>query len=258
MSNLTKFTRYTFQGRSGYVIDANHGAAHELLALGHTASKTPWSDPDVHLHEHSEEYYILLQGKLRFLVGGTSLTLRPKEILMVKAQVPHAIVGGAGLIEHVGIRAPALKDKQPAGEIPQELPPVLKEHERELRCDWGHRMPLEAARNQNCWLIGVGAARFQSSHLVMAFLNYPTAEAASAGAGTRYRPHLHEKSWEYYATLQGSRTLWVEDELLTINAGEILEIPPQVYHTPHGPYVPFEGFVFRVPILGSSDKVEQT
>ncbi len=256
MSDLAKFTKYTFQGRSGYIIDASHGAPHELVAVCHSASVTPWADPAIHLHENSEEYYFLLQGKLHFLVAGTSLTLRPKEILMVKAQVPHAIVGGEGLIEHFGIRAPAPRDKQPTGEIPQELPPVVEERERELRRDWGYRMPLEAARNQNCWLIGVGVARFQSSHLIMAFLNFPTTEAANAGVGTRNRPHLHEKSWEHYAVLKGSKTLLIEDELVKIKAGEILAVSPQVCHTLYNRQAPYEGFTFRVPILGSSDKVE--
>jgi mannose-6-phosphate isomerase-like protein (cupin superfamily) len=125
-----------------------------------------------------------------------------------------------------------------------------------LRREWGYRIPLEAARNQNCWLLGVGRARFLSAHLILAYVNYRTVEEANAGLGTRYSPHLHEKSWEYYVVWQGARTLWVDGELVTVKAGEILEVPPNACHTLYGSQTPSEGFVFRIPILESSDKVE--
>ncbi len=256
MSNPARFNKYTFQGRSGYVIGASAGAAHELAALGHTASVAPWSDPLVHLHEQAEECYLLLAGELRLLVGTSVVLLAPREMLVVKPQVPHAVVGGAGLVEHIGLRAPALQDKQIVGEIPQELPPAIEGDERELRRDWGYRIPLGAAENQNCWLLGFGAARFQSAHLILAYINFPTAEAANAGMGTRHRPHLHQESWEYYVALQGARTLWVDEQTVTIEAGEILEVPPNTCHTLYGRQPPFEGFLFRVPLLKSSDKVE--
>jgi mannose-6-phosphate isomerase-like protein (cupin superfamily) len=215
----------------------------------------PWSDPGIHLHQNSEEYYFLLQGELRILVTETLVSLKPKEILLVRPWIPHAIVGGEGLIEHIGIRAPAHLDKQRVGDIPKELPPTTNERERELRRDWGCRIPLGAGRNENCWLIGDGTARFQSSHLVLAFLNFPTTEAANAGIGTRHRLHLHRKSWEYYAVLKGTKTLQIEDELVRLEAGQILEVPPVTCHVLHSRQAPYEGFTFRVPVE-AHDKVE--
>ena len=82
------------------------------------------------------------------------------------------------------------------------------------------------------------------------------AEGANAGIGTRHRLHLHKESWEYYAVLEGAKILQVEDELLPVEAGDILEIPPGVRHTLHSRRAPFRGLTFRVPILGGSDKVE--
>ena len=256
MPNHTKYARYTFRGRTGDIITTDSpGVTREMVTVGHTALVTPWSDPGVHLHQHSEEYYLLLQGKLRILVAGVLVSLKPKEILLVRPQVPHAIVGGEGPIKHIGIRAPAYRDKQPVGDIPQEIPPMIGERERELRRDWGYRIPLGASSNQNCWLIGAGTARFQSLHLILAFLNFPTTEAASAGIGTRHRLHLHQRSWEYYAVLKGTRTLQIENEVVKIDAGEVLEVPPQVCHTLYGRQPPCEGFTFRVPI-DLHDKVE--
>ena len=253
MSNVARYARFTFQGHSRYIITPP-STAHEWVAVRHTAWVTPWVDPGVHIHERSEEYYLLLQGELRFVVADSLVTLKPQEILMVRPQVPHAIVGGQGRIEHFGIRAPAPDDKQTIGEIPSELPPLSEENERELRRDWGYRIPLEDVRNRNGWLIGVGSARFPSSHLIFAYLDFPTVEAANAGIGTRHRLHLHERSWEYYAVLEGTKTLRIEDETVTIEAGEMLEVPPQVKHTLYGRQAPYRGFTFRVPV--ADDKVE--
>jgi mannose-6-phosphate isomerase-like protein (cupin superfamily) len=256
MSNRAKYARYVFRGRSGYIVDpGSPKTTQNPVAIGHTALVAPWSDPGAHSHKNAEEYYFLLQGELRVLIAETLVSLKPKEILMIRPQVPHAIVGGEGRVEHLGIRAPSDQDKQHVGDIPKELPPMSDERERELRRAWGCRIPLEASRNQNCWLIGMGTARFQSLHLVLAFLDFPTAEAANAGIGTRHRPHLHQTSWEYYAVLKGTKTLQIENELVELNAGEILEVPPMVCHALHSRQAPYEGFTLRVPI-DSHDKVE--
>jgi mannose-6-phosphate isomerase-like protein (cupin superfamily) len=256
MASIASYTRYTFRERSGYILDpSDAGAAQKLIAIGHTALVTPWADPELHLHQESEEYYFLLQGELWISVAGSQVSVRPQEVLMVRPGVPHAIVRGEGLIEHLGIRAPAANDKQPVGEITSELA-SMQEDEREVRCDWGCRVPLSAAANCNCWLFGAGTARFQSAHLTMAFLDFPTDEQANAGIGTRHRLHLHQQSWEYYGVLQGTKTLQIEDELVEIKAGEILEVPPQTWHTLYGRQAPYVGFTLRVPV-GWGDKVEK-
>ena len=256
MPDHIKYSRYTFRGRSGSIIDPdNPSATQKLVAVGHTDLIAPWSDPGMHLHQDAEEYYLLLQGELRILVAETLVSLKPKEILLVRPQVPHAVVGGEGLIEHIGMRAPGRRDKQLVGDIPHGHPPMTDERERELRRDWGYRIPLEASSNQNCWLIGAGTARFQSSHLILAFLNFSTTEAASAGIGTRHRLHLHQRSWEYYAVFKGTRILQIGNKVVKIGAGEILEVPPQVCHTLYGRQPPCEGFTFRVPLV-LDDKVE--
>lgn len=245
----------TFQGYSGYLVTPPL-AAHELVLVRHSALVAPWADPDVHVHESSEEYYFLLHGELWILVAGTLITLKPQEILMVKPQVPHAIVQGEGLIEHFGFRAPALADRQTVGPRPQRLPPVDNKKTRALERDWGYRIPLEDERNRNCWLIGFGTAQFRSQHLILAYLDFPTVETANAGIGTRHRLHLHHNSWEYYVVLEGTKTLRVKDKLVPIKAGEMLEVPPDVRHTLHDRQAPYRGLTFRVPALGYSDKVE--
>jgi len=133
---------------------------------------------------------------------------------------------------------------------------LINERERELRCGWGCRIPLEVSSNQNCWLIGTGVARFQSLHLILAFLNFPTTEAANAGIGARHRPHLHQTSWEYYGVLKGTKTVQIENELVKIEAGKILGVPPMTCHALHSRQAPYEGFTFRAPVPDRHDKVE--
>jgi mannose-6-phosphate isomerase-like protein (cupin superfamily) len=188
-------------------------------------------------------------------VDGALVTLQPNELLMVLPGVPHAVLGGRGAIEYFGFRAPYLNDKQNVGDIPSRIPNV-PEQERELTADWGCRIPLTAAEHQNRWLIGWGAAKYKSEHLIVAYLNFPTMEAANVGIGTRLRMHYHRTAWEYYVALAGRKVLQVEEELVDVDAGEILEVPPMVRHNVHHREAPYEGFTLRAPVTGDDDKVE--
>lgn len=239
-----RYSKFYFQDSTGYILKHPQG----LIAIGHTASVSPWSDPNIHLHTGSEEYYFLLKGKLELLIRDFQLTLYPNEILMVSPSVPHAIIGGSGTIEHFGIRAPALDDKQVVGEIKKDLP-CLYENDRLISGDWGHRIPLEMPQHKNCWLIGAGSAFYQSQHLILAYLDFPTEAEANAGIGTRHQLHLHQKSWEYYVVLKGEKDLLIiEDTVITVHAGEILEVPPNVNHTLYSRRAPYLGFTMRVPV----------
>jgi len=262
MPEPARYSRYTFDDYSGYLIHPDD-AAHPFLAVRHSARVSPWADSDVHAHRLSEEHCLLLYGCLWFFVAGSVLTLRPAEILVVKPDVPHAVIRGEGSIEHFGFRAPAPSDRRSLGAVgdrpelgalPANLPPITDEDQRELRCDWGYRIPLGDARNVNCWVLGLGAARFHSPHFLFAYLDFPTPEAANAGLGTRHRLHLHRESWEYYVVLAGAKTLQIDAEAVTIRAGEMLEVCPGVRHALSSRQAPYRGFTFRVPLR--DDKVE--
>lgn len=258
MSTRPNYTKYFFQGHSGGIIDPRvRTAPHDLFAIGHTACVPPWKDPCVHIHQQSEEFYLLLQGELELYIAGEVVNLQPGELLMVLPQVPHAVVGGQGRIEHFGFRAPALHDKQIVEDIPTSIPNP-RQAEREIKTDWGYRIPLTAAENQNRWLIGWGDAKYPSRHLIMANLNFPTWDAANAGIGTRLRMHYHQKSWEYYLALRGRKVLQIEEELVNVDVGEILEVPPMTRHNVFRREAPYEGFTIRVPIVTENDKVEDS
>ena len=256
MLNQAGCSKYVFRGHTGYVVAPwISGVTHELVTIRHSAGVPPWADQDVHFHRDSEEYYFVFQGELQLLVAGSVFTLKPDEVLMVKPRVPHAVLGGDGPIEHFVLRMPASDDRQTVGKIPPGLSPPPDESRRELRFDGGCRVPLTEPRYQNCWLFGVGQARFQSDRMCLAYLNFPTDGSAEASNRNHcHRLHLHQRSWEYYTVLGGTRILEVEDGLVEIHAGETLEVPPGVKHVLRSTHTPFEGFTFRVPLY--DDKVE--
>ena len=257
MSTSSNYTKYVFQDRSGGIVDPRvTPVPHSLFGIGHTAFLPPWSDPCLHLHQECEEFYLLRHGEMQLSVAGDFVDLRPNELLIILPQVPHAVMGGHGKIEYFGFRAPYLDDKKIVGELPPKFPDLPVQTERELKAEWGRRTPLTAPENQNCWLIGWGAAKYPSTHLILAYLNFRTFEAANAGIGTRLRMHYHRESWEYYFALQGRKVLQIENELVSVDEGETVEVPPRVRHNVYRREAPYEGFTIRVPSMSENDKVE--
>ena len=168
-SSQTHYSKYTFRDFTGYIVAPwISGVTHKVVTIRHSASVEPWIDRDIHLHSDSEEYYFLFRGKLELLVDGSMLTLRPYEVLSVRPETPHAVVGGDGPIEHFVIRMPALDDRQITGKIPAGPFLVTNEVKRDVQLDWGCRVPLKETWFQNCWLFGVGQARFHSDHRCLA------------------------------------------------------------------------------------------
>lgn len=254
--SATKGPRITqFFDHTGYLIHPNFGSAHSHLALGHTALIEPWQDAQLHVHRQADEAYLLLQGQLFIAISDFIVSLRPYELVLVRAGTSHAIIGGRGKIEHIGIRAPAVEDKQVCGTLPMPAASFQFESDRAIAGEWGFRVPLTETGYQNCWLIGLGQALYSSSFMSLAYLDFPTPEMANAGIGTRHKMHLHQESWEYYLVLQGNKSLIIEDELITIEAGDLLEVPPLVKHTLHSRTAPFRGVTLRTPVR-LDDKVE--
>ena len=238
-----EISKYEFQKVTGHIV--RHPQS--LISIGHTALVSPWNDPNIHKHNTSEEYYFLWKGQLNLAINDFQITLQPREILMVKPETPHAVIGGKSRIEYFGIRAPALHDKQVVGELKTDVP-LLCENERLISGEWGFRVPLDVPNHKNCWLFGAGSALYESQHLVMAYLDFPTQEAANAGIGTRHQLHLHQKSWEYYTVLKGEKTLLIDNVQTHIHAGEMLAVPPNVKHTLYNRQAPYQGFTIRVPV----------
>jgi len=246
--------KYTFYDFSGFRIMPDY-SIHRSISINYNTIVPPWVSLGIYANESSEEIYYLLQGKLWFLVGDSVISLMPQEILLVKPQVPHAIVKGRGVTKNFGIRTPARNDYHFISKIPGKFPPVSEEKVRELRRDWGYRIQVSKIHKRNFPLIGIGDAQFYSPHIVLTYQNFPTARDENPEVSKQSNClHLHKESWEYYLTIKGSKILQVEDEILVIKTGEILEVPPQAQHNVIDLQTPYQGLVFRSPIL--PDKLE--
>jgi mannose-6-phosphate isomerase-like protein (cupin superfamily) len=248
---MKSYSKTRFECLSGYLVPPqNHG----LLSVRHSAFIQPWSDPDVHLHTQSDEIYLLLHGRLHFGINGIELALQPWETLCVRAGMPHGILGGAGRIEHFGFRAPSPDDRLSLGAPSLNKTRTSIEDDKEINKAWGFRTSLLDPKNRNCWLIGLGEARFECPNFLFAYLDYPTHDAANAGIGTRLRLHLHRQSWEYYVCLRGKKVLLVEDQEVTVKPGEMVEVRPGVRHNIMRREAPYEGITFRAPILDDKEE----
>lgn len=54
----------------------------------------------------------MLKGKLDVEINGKVVSVGPKEILGVKRNVPHKVIGGRGPIEEFSLRVPSVEDKR--------------------------------------------------------------------------------------------------------------------------------------------------
>lgn len=247
---MPKYRRYVFGDFTGYLLDPRFtDTSHDLVAIRHSSAVSHWSDQHIHSHGESEEYYLLLEGQMDLIIEDEIWTLKPMEMLMVRPTIPHAVIGGIGPIKHFVFRAPAAADWQTQNEMPEFYFVPESQDQREVLKEWGFRCSLRSHQNMNCWLTGIGSARNWSTDFLFAYLDYPTYEEANAGIGARHKLYLHRSSWEYYAVLEGEKTLQIETEMVSVKAGELLEVPPGVKHFMAGRKAPYRGLMFRVPVL---------
>jgi len=247
------YAKYYAAGVSGYLVSPPE-SRHALLTIRHTAGVPPWSDDGLHVHSESEEYYLLLHGELQINVAGHLYSLLPREMLGVRAAVPHAVVRGQGAIEHFGFRAPAVPDREIVAGGHFGVSEAEWAGPRDITMPWGFRASFSERSNCNCWLVGKGEATHHSDDFLFAFLDFPTSDQATAGLGTRLRMHAHTQSWEYYLCLEGSKTLQVNEDTVEVQEGEIVEVHPGARHNVIDRRAPYIGATFRVPLL--NDKTE--
>lgn len=98
---------------TGWAVSHSAGSSRQssFIQFGYNVVDEPWRDDHEHLHTSSEEWYFVLRGKIRMEVRGTIVEVGPREILGVRANVPHRVIGGEGPIEQFSVRAPSIEDK---------------------------------------------------------------------------------------------------------------------------------------------------
>jgi mannose-6-phosphate isomerase-like protein (cupin superfamily) len=236
--------KLVFRDHSGYLVNPAPSEA-GAVGLGHTARRPAWSDPAIHIHELSEELYLLIVGELSFVIGSQVLSLRGGELLLVRPQVPHAIIGGRGPIEHFGIRAPAPPDKRPVDALPSLAGPAVEEQQRELVRDWGFRAVVGAAGSHNAWLVGAPPAPFASERLSLAVLDLP--DVSEWREVARRLGERRDDEWEYHIVLAGGVALASGVGPVACEAGELIEVAPGVRCGEPTWGTPYRGIAVRVP-----------
>lgn len=79
----------------------------------HWQVEAPFSDPGPHLHEASDEVYVVLEGSIDVTVEGETIKVGPSEALVVGAGVVHSLVAVQFPATGLSIRGPSIGDKVP-------------------------------------------------------------------------------------------------------------------------------------------------
>ena len=161
---------------------------------------------------------------MRILVGDELVTLKAGEILEVAEQVPHAIEGGDGPIEHFGIRVPYVNDKELVGDRQR----AALDNSLRLNQD------LPEAFGQHVNLVNRGKAVDCSSEVITE-LSSGNVRIMHYWSQATSKPSEHlieffspNCIWEarYCIVWQGKIVIGGERGLASVRAGQILEMRP--------------------------------
>jgi len=94
----------------GPEIQGEVGTRSKEIMIGFNKAEHPW-ESELHIHEASKEFYIILKGGLTLRVGEESVEMGSHQMLVVDEGVPHTIEEYNLPIEFFTIRAPAIEDK---------------------------------------------------------------------------------------------------------------------------------------------------
>lgn len=71
-----------------------------------------FSDPGPHLHEASDEVYVVLEGSVDIQVEDATIRVGPDEALVVGAGVVHSLIAVQHPARGLSIRGPSIDDKK--------------------------------------------------------------------------------------------------------------------------------------------------
>jgi mannose-6-phosphate isomerase-like protein (cupin superfamily) len=87
------------------------GFRSDRLQIWFNHTDTAWADPAPHLHQESDECFIVLAGSIVVDVEGERVTIGPREFCCFEAGLYHAVVEVHPPVETLMIRAPSIDDK---------------------------------------------------------------------------------------------------------------------------------------------------
>lgn len=236
------------QPRHGYVLGSrlleSDPAYSPLLDVGFNRQDFLWRDDGPHLHAGSEEYFIVLQGRLDLLVCGRPVSIEPYQLVGVQAYVLHQVIGGEAPIINFLIRVPGNRADKVNLDSPG-LPFSSEDIQNGI-------MRLNLRDPHNGYLLG---ACLPSSHANYSpLLDFTCVWGVEPAQEWRHeRLHVHKLREEYYFVLQGSLNFELDGSAISVKAGQILGVRPGAVHKVVGGTGPVDVLFMRVP-GGRGDK----
>lgn len=236
--------------RHGYMIGSclakSEPAYSPLLDVGFNRQDFLWRDEEPHLHTESDEYYIVLQGRIDLKVNGCQVTTGPFQLVGVRANVPHQVVGGQAPIMSFLIRVPGGKeDKLLSLDSDKSLFEGLASAQEVVQIDLRQR--------HDDYLLG---GCLPPTHLNYSpLLDFTCVwEVEPADEWHHEKLHFHSQREEYYFVLKGSLDFILDNSAISVKAGQILGVRPQCVHKIIGGKGPVDVLFVRVP-GGRGDKI---
>ncbi len=234
--------------RHGYFIGAtlpvNDCAYSERLDIGINRTDRAWHDQAAHIHTLSEEYFIVLKGRIDLEVNGASLPVLPGWMVGVRAGTPHRIAGVETPVENFILRVPGGgRDKvlldAPALPEPADQP-------------GGGIVRIDLHQPHDDYLLGACLPLMHACY--SPWLDFTCGWDLDPALEWRSEiNHFHSLREEYYILLRGNLDFEIDHHKLSLTAGQVLGVPPGTIHKVAGGKGPVDILFVRVP-GGRGDK----
>jgi len=225
--------------RHGYIfggkLSESESGYSSWLDLGFNRQDFSWNDEAPHLHTSCEEYFIVLQGRLDLLVNGFPVTIEPYQLVGVRANVPHQIIGGQVPIMNFLIRVP--------GNGKDKVNLVSCDSRLDLEKGLVH---IDLRQPHNDYLLGACLPVNHPNY--SPFLDFTCVwDVDPADEWRHEKLHFHNHREEYYFILKGSLNFALDDSVVSVNAGQILGVRAGTVHKVIGGKGPVDVLFIRVP-----------
>jgi mannose-6-phosphate isomerase-like protein (cupin superfamily) len=229
----------------GATLPASDPAYSKWIDIGFNRSEQAWRDPSAHLHTDSEEYFIVLKGRIDLEVNQVPIPVMPGWMVGVRGRVPHRITGVETPIENFILRVPGGgRDKVLL--YPQTSATLIDRPD-------GGIIRLDLHQPHDDYLLGAclpPAQETYSSHLdfTCGWDVNPLLEWRGE------KLHYHRLREEYYIVLKGRLDFEINGARLSLSPWQILGVRPGTIHKVTGGKGLVDILFVRVP-GGRGDKV---
>ena len=232
------------QQRHGYNISHSFPAVDlaysPRLDMGFNRQYSTWYDEQPHLHTSSEEYFILLQGRLDLLINGEPFSVEPYQLLGIRANVPHQIVGVKTPITNFFLRIPG-------GSSDKVLLNKFDPSAHGQGC-----MQIDLRQPHDNYLLGASLPQTDPNY--SSFFDFTCAwDADPAEEWKNEVMHFHTNREEFYMVMKGSLDFALDDSVITVSSNQVLAVRPNSVHNIVGGKGPVDVLFVRVP-GGQGDK----